>query len=74
MYSTFWRGLTLLQESNSLDTEVGWNQGPLVASLSPSKDIEDGFTEVPKLCGTPQACHQEAQGQGSSQGYLIYLS
>jgi hypothetical protein len=38
----------LFQESNSSDTEVGWNQGPSVACLSPSKDIEDGFTEVPK--------------------------
>jgi hypothetical protein len=48
MHSAYWRGVTLLQELNSSDPEVGQHHGPAVAPVSPSKDTEEGFTEVLK--------------------------
>jgi hypothetical protein len=47
MRSAFWRGVTLLKESDSSEPDVGQHQGGPVAEAGPSTGAE-GFNELPK--------------------------
>jgi hypothetical protein len=47
MRSAFWRGVTLLKESDSSEPDVGQHQGEPVAEAGPSTSAE-AFSELPK--------------------------